>query len=85
MKSYGSAISVGLIKRITIPKKEKELLKLIATNREKLCDRLTEAQKERLECYDDCVGELKGLDECDAFVWGFCPGVRLVAEAFCGL
>ena len=65
--------------------KGQELLRLIATNREKLCDGLTEAQKDRLECYDDCVAELNGLDERDAFAFGFCLGLRLAAEAFCGL
>ena len=63
----------------------KELLNLIATNRKKLCEGLTAVQKERLECYDDCVAELNGLDERDAFAFGFCLGLRLAAEAFCGL
>ena len=64
---------------------EKSLLELIATNREKLCETLTDAQKERLECYDDCIEELEALRERDAFAFGFCLGMRLAAEAFCAL
>lgn len=63
----------------------KKLLEMIVDNRERLCNGLTEAQKERLRCYDDCVEELKDLDERDAFVWGFRLGLRLAAETFCGL
>ena len=65
--------------------KAKALLELISTNREKLCDTLTDAQKERLSRYDDCVDELEGLRESDAFAFGFCLGMRMAAEAFCGL
>ena len=63
----------------------KKLLELIVDNRERLCNGLTEAQKERLRCYDDCVEELKELDERDAFAYGFRLGLRLAAEAFSGL
>lgn len=63
----------------------KALLELLSTNREKLCETLTDAQKERLSRYDDCVDELGGLRERDAFAFGFCLGMRMAAEAFCGL
>lgn len=63
----------------------KALLGLISTNREKLCETMTDAQKERLSRYDDCIEELEGLRERDAFVYGFCLGLRMVSEAFCGL
>ena len=64
---------------------EKSLLELIAANREKLCDTLTDSQKERFDRYDDCVEELEGLRERDAFAFGFCLGMRMAAESFCGL
>lgn len=63
----------------------KELLSLIRDNRERLCEGLTEAQKERLERYDDCTDELASITERDAFVLGFRLGMRLAAEAFFGL
>ena len=63
----------------------KALLELIATNREKLCETLVDAQKDRLGRYDDCIKELEALRERDAFAFGFCLGMRLAAEAFCAL
>ena len=63
----------------------KVLLGLISTNREKMCEIMTDTQKERLSSYDDCIEELEGLRERDAFVYGFSLGLRMVSEAFCGL
>lgn len=63
----------------------KALLELISTNRERLCETLTDAQKERLSRYDDCVDELEGLRERDAFAFGFCLAMRIVSEAFFSL
>ena len=42
---------------------------------------LTEAQKELLEKYDECQNELSAKTEKNAFVQGFCLGMRLLAAA----
>ncbi len=61
-----------------------ELVELINTNRERLCESLTEAQVERLRRYDDCIDELENITAREAFAVGFRLGLRLAAEAFCG-
>ena len=63
-------------------KRLKELLKLVARNREELDDTLTEKQKETLEKFEDCMNEMHNITERDAFSYGFRLGVRLMAEAF---
>lgn len=57
---------------------------MINTNRDKLCEGLTEAQEERLRRYDECIDELESITEREAFAMGFRLGLRLAAEAFCG-
>ena len=63
-------------------KRLKELLPLIARNREELDGTLTEKQKEMLEKYEDCSNEMHSITERDAFSYGFRLGVQLMAEAF---
>ncbi len=63
-------------------KRLKELLKLVARNREELDESLTEKQKETLEKFEDCMNEMHGVTECDTFSYGFRLGVQLIAESF---
>ena len=63
-------------------KRLKELLKLVAQNREELNGTLTDKQKETLEKFEDCMNEMHSITERDAFSYGFRLGVQLMAEAF---
>ena len=63
-------------------KQLKELLKLVARNREELDGTLTEKQKEILEKFEDCMSEMHSITERDAFSYGFRLGVQLMAESF---
>ena len=70
-------------------KRLKELLKLVARNREELDGTLTrqdpsDAQraKETLEKVEECMNEMHSITERDAFSYGFRLGVQLMAEAF---
>ena len=70
-------------------KRLKELLKLVARNREELDGTLTrqdpsDAQraKETLEKFEKCMNEMHSITERDAFSYGFRLGVQLMAEAF---
>lgn len=63
-------------------KRLKELLKLVARNREEMDGTLTEKQKETLEKFEDCMNEMHGITERDAFSYGFRLGVQLMAEVF---
>ena len=63
-------------------KRLKELLKLVAQNREELGETLTDKQKETLEKFEDCMNEMHSITERDAFSYGFRLGVQLMAEAF---
>ena len=63
-------------------KRLKELFKLVARNRERLGEMLTEKQKEVLEKFEECMNEMHSVTERDAFSCGFRLGVRLMAEAF---
>ena len=49
-------------------------------NRDKLCETLTEQQKEMLKKYDETVNEMHSLIEQSAFQYGFSLGVRLMIE-----
>ena len=67
----------------------KEILKLVARNREELDETLTrqdpsDAQraKKTLEKIEECMNEMHSITECDAFSYGFRLGVQLMAEAF---
>jgi hypothetical protein len=59
----------------------KELAALLCRNRDRLTEGLTEAQKELLDKYDECQNELNAKTEKNAFVQGFCLGMRLLAAA----
>ena len=63
-------------------KRLKELLKLVARNREELDATLTDKQKEILEKFEDCTNEMHSVTERDAFSYGFRLGMRLAVEAF---
>ena len=70
-------------------KRLKELLKLVARNREELDGTLTrqdpsDAQraKETLEKFEDCMNEMHSITERDAFSYGFRLDVQLMAESF---
>ena len=70
-------------------KQMKELLKLVARNREELGSTLTrqdpsDAQraKETLEKFEECMNEMHSIAERDAFSYGLRLGIRLMAEAF---
>ena len=56
-------------------KRLKELLKLVAQNREELDGTLTDKQKEMLEKFEDCMNEMHSVTERDAFSYGFRLGV----------
>ena len=63
-------------------KRLKELLKLVARNKEELDATLTEKHKEILEKFEENMNEMHGITERDAFSYGFRLGVQLMAEAF---
>ena len=63
-------------------KRLKELLSLVARNREDLDSTLTEKQKEILEKFEENMNEMHGVCERDAFSYGFRLGVQLMAESF---
>ena len=63
-------------------KRLKELLKLVARNREELGETLTDKQKETLEKFEDCMNEMHSITERDACSYGFRRGVQLMAESF---
>lgn len=60
----------------------KELLKLVARNKEELDGTLTDKQKETFEKFEENMNETRGITERDAFSYGFRLGVQLMAEAF---
>ena len=59
-----------------------DLLQLLDNNREKLCQGMTEEQKEIFEKYDRQMDEMIELIREDSFVNGFRTGTRMTAEAF---
>ena len=63
-------------------KRLKELLSLVARNREELGGTLTDKQKEILEKFEENMSEMHGVAERDAFSHGFRLGVQLMAESF---
>ena len=62
-------------------KQLKELLKLVARNKEELDVSLTDKQKETLEKFEENLNEMHGIAERDAFSYGLRLGIRLMAEA----
>ena len=63
-------------------KQLKELLKLVARNKDELDATLTDKQKEVLEKFEENMNEMHGITERDAFSYGFRLGVQLMAEVF---
>jgi adenine deaminase len=63
-------------------KRLKELLKLVARNREELDGTLTEKRKEHLEKFENCMNEMHSITERDAFSYRFRLGVQLMVESF---
>ena len=63
-------------------KQLKELLSLMARNRDELGEGLTEKQKETLEKFEEALNEMHSIAERDAFSYGLRLGIRLMAEAF---
>ena len=63
-------------------KQRKELLKLVPRNREELDGTITVKQKETIEKFEECMNEMYTITERDAFSYGFCLGVHLMAEFF---
>ena len=61
-------------------KRLKELLKLVARNREELDGTLTDKQKETLEKFDDCLSEYASKAEKAIFSYAFKLGARLTLE-----
>lgn len=62
-------------------KRFKSLLSIMGKNRDKLCETLTEQQKEILEKYDAAINEMHSISEQSAFQYGFSLGVRLMMES----
>ena len=60
-------------------KQMKELLSLMARNRDELDEGLTEKQKETLEKFEEALNEMHGIAERDAFSYGL--RLRTSAEA----
>ncbi len=56
----------------------KELMELMARNREKIASKLDEEMQEVLETYDDNIREMDAIAEKEAFAYGFRLGVRLI-------
>ena len=63
-------------------KRLKELLKLVARNREELDGTLTDKQRETLEKFEENMNEMHSITERDAFSYGFRLGAHLMAETF---
>ena len=59
----------------------KELMGLMARNREKIAATLTEEMCEVLETYDENIREMDAISEKAAFIYGFRLGMRLAAES----
>lgn len=63
----------------------KKLLALMAQNREKLCETISNEEKNTLEKYDDCVNEMNGIIEREIFIYAFSLGGRIALEMLSGL
>lgn len=62
-------------------KEYKELMQLMARNREKLEKDFNTEQSERLSKYDDVINEMHSIAEAEAFKYGFRLALNLTAEA----
>lgn len=59
----------------------KELMGLMAKNREKITEKLDEEMQEVLETYDDNIREMDAISEKEAFIYGFRLGMQFAAES----
>lgn len=59
----------------------KQLMGYIADHHDSLYKTLSDEQKEILEKFDDCYGELTDINERDIFVYAFKLGMRVAVEA----
>ena len=59
----------------------KELMGLMAKNREKIAEKLDDEMQVVLETYDDNIREMDAIAEKEAFIYGFRLGMRLAAES----
>lgn len=62
-------------------KEYKDLMKLMASNREKLEKDFNTEQSERLSKYDDVINEMHSIAEAEAFKYGFRLALNLTAES----
>ena len=58
----------------------KKLMEHLANHHENLNNTLTDKQKEILEKFDDCLGELADINEREMFVYAFHLGMRIAIE-----
>ena len=66
-------------------KEVKNLLALMMQNREKLCEKLNDEEKEIPRKYDDCQIEMNSLIEREIFRYAVSLGMRLSTESFFAL
>ncbi len=59
----------------------KELMELMARNREKIAAKLDEEMQEILETYDENIREMDAISEKAAFIYSFRLGMRFAAES----
>ena len=64
-------------------KETKELMGYIADYHDSLQATLTDQQKEQLEKFVDCYGELTDINEREIFVYAFRLGARIAIEVLC--
>ncbi len=62
----------------------KELMGLMAKNREKIAAMLSGEMQEVLETYDENIREMDAISEKAAFIYGFRLGMRFAAESLQG-
>ena len=60
--------------------KTRKLMAHLANHHEALSGTLTDKQKELLEKFDDCYGELTDISEREVFVYAFRLGARVAIE-----
>ena len=64
-------------------KETKQLMGYIADHHDNLLSTLNEQQKELLEKFDDCLGQLADLNEREMFIYAFRLGARMAMEILC--
>ena len=61
-------------------KETKQLMEYVADHHDNLNQTLSDKQKEILEKFDDCYGELTDINERDIFIYAFKLGARIAIE-----